>query len=145
MSVWNKTTGQCIQTIHTTVSVWCLLRLKNKGTFLCGKEDGSIEERTFNGSYNVLGTFKPHKRAIRCLCELSSGLVVSGSIDKMLKVMDMENTTVLHTLTGHTKWIWQVLELQDFTVASTSGDGTVRVWDISSGSCLRFLWGIKAQ
>jgi len=43
--MWYKTTGECLCTLHTTFIVWSVLRLRNSSSFLCGMENGTIEEK----------------------------------------------------------------------------------------------------
>ena len=95
-----------------------------------------------------------------CVAALSNGRVVSGSGDGTLKVWDVSSERCLHTLSGHTDWARRrrpvkpcvdcsptprraqvncVAALPDGHVVSGSRDDKLKVWDASSGQCLRTL------
>jgi len=62
--------------------------------------------------------------------------VVSGSYDKMIRVMDATSgTEVIPTLSGHDGWVHSVDISSDGTrIVSGSQDKTIRIWDIASGA-----------
>ncbi|MFC2123786.1 WD40 repeat domain-containing protein [Bacteroidota bacterium] len=61
--------------------------------------------------------------------------VLSGSIDKMVKVWDIEKGKELLNLEGHTDEVAAVKFSPDGKTALSCGkDGTIRMWDLSTGS-----------
>lgn len=143
IKVQSMTNGGCILAIPAVDMVWCLLRLRNNSSFLCGMACGRMEERKLGDNYDTLHVLDDHSSGVFCLCELSNGCVVSGSRDKTLKVWNMNTKTVLNTLTGHSAAIWRVIELKmrrdKLMIASGSEDHTVRIWDVTTGHCLQTL------
>lgn len=77
---------------------------------------------TFVGHGGGVWTFKLHK-----------DYLVSGSIDKTVKIWDIKSYMCLYTLVGHRSTI-RCLELDDEHIISGSRDGDVRVWDYN-GNC----------
>ena len=68
--------------------------------------------------------------------------IVSGSLDKTVKVWDAITGKALRTLTGHTKPVLSVCVSQDGTrIVSGSDDKTVKVWDFETGHELRTIIG----
>ncbi|HRW08893.1 MAG TPA: WD40 repeat domain-containing protein, partial [Caldilineaceae bacterium] len=64
-------------------------------------------------------------------------LLVSGSIDRSLRLWDIASGKTIHTLTGHTERVWSVCFSPDGQmVASGSDDGAVKFWDVTTGRCL---------
>jgi len=64
--------------------------------------------------------------------------------DNTLRVWDTESGDCLHILEGHSSRIWDVSSNEaGNTVASASGDSTVKIWDIrgSKSSCRATLGG----
>lgn len=64
--------------------------------------------------------------------------------DNTLRVWDTESGECLHILEGHSSRIWDVSSNDaGTTVASASGDSTVKIWDIKSSkaSCRATLSG----
>ncbi|MCB0186766.1 MAG: hypothetical protein KDE31_21010, partial [Caldilineaceae bacterium] len=64
-------------------------------------------------------------------------LLVSGGIDRSLRLWDIASGKTIHTLTGHTERVWSVCFSPDGQmVASGSDDGAVKFWDVTTGRCL---------
>jgi WD40 repeat protein len=69
---------------------------------------------------------------------LDGSLAVSASLDKTLKIWDLNTGQVLRTLTGHTDWVTRVAVTPNGRLAvSASRDGTLKVWDLSTGQALQ--------
>eukprot|EP01102_Stenamoeba_stenopodia_P009519 TRINITY_DN2817_c0_g1_i1.p1 TRINITY_DN2817_c0_g1~~TRINITY_DN2817_c0_g1_i1.p1 ORF type:complete len:324 (-),score=62.47 TRINITY_DN2817_c0_g1_i1:74-1045(-) len=143
LQVWYKASAEIRGNISTTSGVHSMLRLRNNSSFLCGLDDGTIEERSLaKFGFEVLHSFKPHSAAVRSLCELSSGSVVSASQDKTVKEWDVKTQTVIRTFSGHLDEVWRVIELSDkTTIASASADKTIRRWEVTTGNCIQVLKG----
>jgi WD40 repeat protein len=68
---------------------------------------------------------------------------------KLLAAIDTNNTVCLWSIAdgkqlwigkGHLSWIWSVIFSPDFKSIITGGfDATIRVWDVSTGDCLKVL------
>ncbi|CAO3687778.1 unnamed protein product [Umbelopsis vinacea] len=91
-------------------------------------------------------TLRGHEGNVKCvefLGEESRG-VVSGSSDNTLRIWDTETAECTNVLRGHKSRIWDVssTKLGEY-VASASGDGTVKVWDLKSSkaNCVSTLSG----
>lgn len=68
--------------------------------------------------------------------------LVSGSIDKTVKIWNLPAGKLLHTLAGHANEVWSVAISPDGkTLASGSGDKTVKVWDLATGTLKSTLDG----
>jgi hypothetical protein len=66
--------------------------------------------------------------------------VVSGSVDKTVKIWDAGSGAYLKTLKGHSGSVRSVAFSHDGTqVVSGSVDKTVKIWDAGSGACLKTL------
>jgi WD40 repeat protein len=71
---------------------------------------------------------------------------VSTSVDKTLKVWDLETGLALSTLKGHSASVLDVAIMADGkTAISASADKTLKVWDLLTGRALRTLGGHSAS
>lgn len=53
---------------------------------------------------------------------------------------DVSNGKRLKTLPGHTAWVWSVAFCPDNqTLATGSEDGTIKLWNVKTGECLKTL------
>ena len=95
-----------------------------------------------------IASVNAHDKEINAISwDPSGNFLVSCSDDKTAKVWTctQANTlSLLHTLTGHTDGIYTVEwnpnpSLPHPTVATASFDGTVRLWNVETGSCLHIL------
>ena len=59
-------------------------------------------------------------------------LIISGSVDKTIKIWDINSGECLKTLEGHTNVVMSVFA-KDNLIISGSYDKTIRIWDINSG------------
>ena len=75
-----------------------------------------------------------HTGAVTCLTFSGDGKnLVSGAMDKTVRVWDLANTKELRTLTGHKGGVLGVAFKTDGKrIASAGADKTVRIWDSKS-------------
>ena len=71
---------------------------------------------------------------------ISDGKIVSGSLDKTVKIWDINTGELLNTLTGHTNYVYSVA-INEGRVVSGSWDKTIKVWDVITGNLLNTLQG----
>lgn len=67
-------------------------------------------------------------------------IIITGGLDNMLKIWDVETGECLNTLFGHVEGVWS-LAFDKLRIVSGSLDRTIKVWDTESGRCLYTLSG----
>lgn len=96
-------------------------------------DDNSIKAMNNSG---VAAVFAGHGGGIWTF-KLHDKYIVSGSIDKKIKIWDRQNVICLQSLAGHRSTI-RCLEIDDEHIVSGSRDADIRVWDYN-GNCLHVL------
>jgi WD40 repeat protein len=78
-----------------------------------------------------------------CIALTSNGrYLISGGIDKLMKIWDIEKGCLLHSLRGH-KGIITALSVAKGMAFTGSADGSVKVWSVPSAVCIDTLCGHK--
>ena len=68
--------------------------------------------------------------------------IASASMDKTIKIWEVETGRLLRTLTGHTDHVYSVSYSPDGKyIASGSNDNTIKIWEVATGECIRTLTG----
>ena len=67
--------------------------------------------------------------------------IATCSDDYTIMVYDLKTGNALHTLTGHSDRIWNLIKLKNGLLASCSSDNTIRVWNIEKLVCERVFQG----
>ncbi len=91
--------------------------------------------------YKCLHTLQGHDKNVTCVAVLPYGNIVSGSLDKTLKIWDADTGKCLHTLQGHDENVTCVAVLPNGNIVSGSWDKTLKVWDAGTSKCLHTLRG----
>jgi WD40 repeat protein/GTPase SAR1 family protein len=83
-----------------------------------------------------------HEGEITSVTVTPDGRVVSGSVDKSLRLWDLETSRCLRAFQGHTDHVLGVAVTLDGEQAlSASADHTVRLWELATGCCLNTFQG----
>ena len=107
-----------------------------KGTIAVGLVFGKIT--TLDGTTgSQIAVLSGHTATATSLAFSSDGtLLVSGSLDKTIKLWDVQTGGVVKTFCGHKHWVYCVSISADSTmIASGSGDTTICLWDSQTGDC----------
>jgi WD40 repeat protein/uncharacterized caspase-like protein len=92
---------------------------------------------------SIVSDWKAHDSSIQAVAISADGLsIVSGSIDRTVKIWDLASGEELRTLKGHTMTVSAVaVTLDGQYIVSACDDGTLKVWDFCTGRELRTLVG----
>lgn len=75
----------------------------------------------------------------------NDSLIATGSQDKTVKLWNSTNLSLMGTLKGHKRGIWDCqFSLHDRVIATCSGDKTVKLWSLGDFSCVRTFQGHSA-
>jgi len=154
IKVWNRNKPKSPFSFRDRHKAWvfCITQLSDK-KLVTGSEDKTIKIWKVNDG-KCIQTLEGHVGYVSSVCELSQGGLVSGSGDNTLRVWKVvekkksgwRSGTVKEyqfdtILKGHLKWVNCVIQLPSGLVASCSGDETIRLWDVTTGECMRTLTG----
>ena len=82
-----------------------------------------------------------HTNYIFCLIKMSEEKLISGSLDKTIKVWNVSTGDCIQTLEGHQEGVLCLLRLNYKQIMSGSYDRTIKIWNSINGNCLQTLEG----
>lgn len=85
-------------------------------------------------------TLSGHESSVWSVVQLTSGLIVTGSADKTIRVYFPDGKHQ-RTLTGHSDCVRGLAAFSDSVFLSCSNDATIRKWNAHTGECLQTLYG----
>jgi len=127
--------GECSRTISLDKKIHAFSYSDNTIALAFLSYDDIITLNAITGNQTAI--LSGHTEYIKSLTFSSDGTsLVSGSLDRTVKLWDIQTGGVVKTFTGHTNYVWSVSISADCTrIASGSPDDTVRLWDIQTGEC----------
>jgi WD40 repeat protein len=155
INFWNIQTGECINTWQVGQSI-CAIAFSPSGDMLAS---GSIERivglwDTATGK--CLQTLSGHTHFVWSVAFSPDGrLLASGSFDRTIRLWDLHTGRCLQVLEGHESGVFSVAFVPQHGIdspdrlaarwrdrqllASSSADATIRIWDITTGECIKIL------
>jgi WD40 repeat protein len=136
--------------VHEWVNVGLACMAASDKHVLAGMDDGSVRVLDANLE-KTLGQFSQHKEPILCVGLSPNGKHAASSSGnkgpgRSVRVWEVETVKELFQLKGHDSDVWTIAfsPLGD-RIATASDDGTVRIWDATTGAELTMLKGKGMQ
>ncbi|KAK1665267.1 hypothetical protein QYE76_053426 [Lolium multiflorum] len=121
----------------TRKEVWDLVGdREDAGFFISGSTDCTVKvwDPSLRGS-ELRATLKGHTRTVRAISS-DRGKIVSGADDQSVIVWDKQTFKLLEELKGHDAPVSSVRMLSGERVLTASHDGTVKMWDVRTDTCV---------
>lgn len=121
----------------TKREVWDLVGdREDAGFFISGSTDCTVKiwDPSLRGA-ELRATLNGHTRTVRAISS-DRGKVVSGSDDHSILVWDKQTTQQLEELKGHNAQVSYVRMLSGERVLTAAHDGTVKMWDVRTDTCV---------
>ncbi|QPC81324.1 helix-turn-helix domain-containing protein [Phototrophicus methaneseepsis] len=144
--------------VHTEESVICVQALSahtnwidglafspDSQTLASASWDGTVKLWTMPDA-QLKQTLQGHSDQVSRVAWSTDGrLLASSSRDTSIRIWDAEQENYRAMLRGHTASAKGLVFTPDNRLLSGSEDGTLRVWDISNGACVRTIYGYTAS
>jgi WD40 repeat protein len=159
--LWRIADGERVAIYHGHSNWTRSLAFSPDGAILASASDDCTVKFWEIATGRQIGSIGPHTHSFRGIKFNNDGRrLVTGGDDGKIRIYDLAallaaranpdiDTHCLHSLVGHTNWVFSATYSPDERqLASTSADGTVRIWDLATGDCLHVLnhphWTIRA-
>ena len=95
--------------------------------------------RLFSNQMDLVHKYKPHTHFISSVCVTADNkYVVSGSLDKTVRITRLDTGKLVHVIKGNTNWVSSVCVTSDNKyVVSFSSDKTVGITCLDTGELVR--------
>jgi len=84
--------------------------------------------KIWNKKGDCIETLRGHKNWILCISVLKNGDLASGSLNKTIKIWNIEAVICINTLRGHKKGISTLVTKLSGELFSSSFDGIIKIW-----------------
>ncbi|WP_295881052.1 TIR domain-containing protein [uncultured Thiohalocapsa sp.] len=142
LSVWDVQTQQCRMTLtgHTE-AITSVAVFAEETRAVSASYDKTLRVWDID-SGECLELLAGHSEGVNSVQATPDGrLVVSGSKDQTVKIWDLQARRCVGTLEGHEDEVNSVAVTHDGAIVASAGfaDGSVRLWDWQTGSCLQVV------
>lgn len=102
-----------------------------------------LDEPNENLRFKSHYTVQAHEKDINTIDIAPNDKVfATGSQDKLAKIWNLQEGTLIGTCKGHKRGVWSVkFSPVDQCLATSSGDRTIKIWSLNDFSCLRTFEG----
>jgi cytochrome c len=105
---------------------------RDGSALITGGFDGTVSRWSVK-DWSETASMQAHDKSVNCGAITSEDLVVTGSTDMTVRLLDSDISTEVRTLTGHKKTVAGLASHpSEPVIASASYDATVRVWQSES-------------
>ncbi|RHY02316.1 hypothetical protein DYB36_010698 [Aphanomyces astaci] len=141
--VWDLTSNTCstkfspdgenaVRTVDVAKDASTLIAANNHGTCFAYTPKSS-------DNYELRTSWQAHNEyVLKARVSPNAQYLATCSSDKTVKVWNMADMSLLHTLQGHQRWVWDcAFSAVSSYLVTASSDQTARLWDLSTGDTIR--------
>lgn len=144
LRTWDLDTGRRLDTLYGHEGwVHAVAFAQGGETAVSGSGDRTVKVWDFNdarGRGICRATLRGHEAGVTCVQLDDEGVLVSGSLDKTLRRVDLNVSTDVSVINAHESGVY-CFQFLRHGLASGGGDSLIRMHDTRTGQCHRTLQG----
>ena len=139
---WDLSTGAVAQVIQTKDSAVESIAVSSNGLYaISGHASGNLSVWDIRKG-KMLKQFTQNKGAVVSMAVSHTRPIVVTASGRNIRVWNLGRGEIIHTLRGHKTDVHAVcIDQMNRYVLSGSAEGTLKIWDVKSGQCIRSLSG----
>ena len=139
---WDLASGTCAHAWHTQDSPVLSLAVSSNGAYaISGHESGNISVWDIRDG-RLLKRFTQNKGPVLSMAVSHTRPYVVTTAGRNIRVWNLGRGEIVHTLRGHKTDVHGVcIDQMNRYILSASAQGTLKMWDMKTGQCIRSLQG----
>ncbi|MBL7647285.1 MAG: serine/threonine protein kinase [Candidatus Hydrogenedentes bacterium] len=139
---WDLATGACVHTWHTQDSPVFSLAVSSNGAYaISGHESGNLAVWDIRDG-RLLKRYTQNKGPVVSMAVSHTRPYVVTTSGRNIRVWNLGRGEIIHTLRGHKTDVHGVcIDQMNRYILSASAQGTLKMWDMKTGQCIRSLQG----
>ncbi len=139
---WDLTTGACVHAWHTQDSPVFSLAVSSNGAYaISGHESGNLSVWDIRDG-RLLKRYTQNKGPVVSMAVSHTRPYVVTTSGRNIRVWNLGRGEIIHTLRGHKTDVHGVcIDQMNRYILSASAQGTLKMWDMKTGQCIRSLQG----
>ena len=139
---WDLSTGACVHTWHTQDSSVLSVAVSSNGSYaISGHESGNLSVWDIRDG-RLLKRFTQNKGPVVSMAVSHTRPYVVTTAGRNIRVWNLGRGEIIHTLRGHKTDVHGVcIDQMNRYILSASAQGTLKMWDLKTGQCIRSLQG----
>jgi WD40 repeat protein len=137
-SIINLVTGKAVILRGHADCVKCIIQGEGTDVLTCSNDRTIRRWNSLTGE--CLKIYKGHTDWVfSILYDEATKRIFSASYDETFIVWNGNTGEKIGVMKGHGDWVGSLARVNDTTIASGSGDGTIKLWDVTTLTCIKTL------
>ena len=145
IKIWSKQ-GKKVNELNGHNNSILSLIVLNENTLLSASRDKSIKiwESLGEDRFQLKNSLFIHEGTVLTLCSIDENMFLSGGADGVMNLIDCSGK-LLTKVKAHNEWIWQIVKVDNATVATVSEEGSIKIWKLNQNADISLVTEWKGE
>ena len=139
IKIWDLNSGECVKTLKAhSLHVFDMVCTPDGTLVSCSDDMTIVFWDTIQG---ICTKMLMQTSEVKCLLMLGDVHLACGLMDNTIKIINLESDEPVHSLAGHSSYVWKLIQIESGELISCSDDKSIKIWDLGSQDCIITLEG----